>query len=246
MKSARLKALVGVAVTLIVVVSVYGVYNQQHSKVANLNSQSRSLQTSINTAKQLLTTTNNLNNGVVAATTATPSNTVSLLNGKVTFTMPSGWVPATASKYAQQCYIGGLSGWFCLDTTTIVPSSLNNNSTTSTYSGINISVYENNGKSPLETFTDPTNSCGSSCSPFTTMTIDGYRAYYANAGSTKLEYGDQFNNESYTIANKSYVVVVSSNVNNNAGPNGTTKFNDNSQYSPVVKSFAESLKMQGN
>lgn len=243
MKSARLKVLVGIVITLIAGVSAYGIYNQQHSKITSLDSQSNNIMASISSVKQELAATNNLNNGVVAETTSTSGSTVSLLNGKVTFVMPSGWVSATASKYAQQCYIGGLAQWYCLDTTTIVPTNLNNNSSTSTYGGINISVYENNSKPPLETFTDPASSCGSNCSPYSTMTIDGYKAYYANSGSSKLEYGDQFNNESYTIANKSYVVVVNSNVNNNAGPNGTTKFNDNSQFSPIVKSFAESLKM---
>ena len=232
----------------VVAFGVLGIYYWQQQKIASLNASISNSRTAIVNLSQQLTAANDQNNGIVAAT-AKPSNSVSLVNGQVTFTMPSGWITATASRFYQQCNNGSYdSKAVCLDSTTIVPSALNTSSSSSTYGGITVSVYKNTGTASAQDLFASEGGMGAYDShvQIQFLTINGYSAWYGNNSKVPLEYGDQFNNEGYTLINKSYVVTLSSNVNNNAGPNGTMKFNDNSQYSPTVKSFVNSIKMQGN
>lgn len=241
---------IGAAFTLAIAVVIFGACAWQHQAVSDLASAVGQKQRSIVDLQRQLTDIQNANNGIVTASPASTNSQVSLVNGQVIFAMPSGWELATATRFARQCYIGGLADQFCLDTATIVPKTLDNNSSTSTYGGINIAVYKHSDNtSAANWFANDFGSAGeyqSTGNQTSNLTIDGHDALYINSANATLVYGDQFNDEFYIIVNKSYVVRIDSNVNNNAGPNGTTKLNDNSQYSPIVKSFAESLKMQGN
>lgn len=246
----RRHVLLPVLLLVLVVVAVVGVYIWQHQQVANLSSSIDKERAIVADLGNQLTTLANLNNGV-STTDSQRSSTVSLVNGRVTFTMPTGWVLATASRFHQQCYKGAFdSKVMCLDTETIVPQALNVNNVTSTYGGINISVYRHDDTtSAADWFTNDFSSAGpyeQTGNQTENLTINGYNTFYVNTAKAKLEYGDQFNDEYYFLVNKSYVVRVDSNLNNNAGSNGTTIFNDNSQYSPVVKTFVNTIKMQGN
>lgn len=237
----------------------YGVYAWQHNKVNFLSSSQTQLNSKIVSVKQQINSVTNQNNGIVSRTQNTTSGNASLANGAVTYTIPSGWVEATASNFATRCYNGYYGSTVtCLDTTVIVPASLNTNGSTSssyggtggpTYGGINISVYKHTDNTTSQDWygTDLLGGITPDSKDVTSTTsINGYSTYYLNQGAESLVYGGQLNNEYYVLTNKSYVVVITSNVNNNIGPNGTTKNNDNSQYSSTVKSLAQSIKLQGN
>jgi len=228
----------------------YGVYVWQHNKVNSLSTNQNQLNSKILSVKQQIDSVTNQNNGVVSTAKHTSGGSVSLANGAVTFTLPSSWVEATASNYAAECYNGSFNSTVsCLDTTVVVPSSLNTNNSTSTYGGINISVYKHTDSTTSQDWynNDLLGGATPKASDVTSTTpINGYSTYYLNTANESLVYGDQFNNEYYVLSNKSYVVVITSDVNNNAGPNGTTVENNNSQYSPTVKSLAESIKIQGS
>jgi hypothetical protein len=244
------KFIFGYFILIIFAGAMGSVYSWQHKEVNSLNVQIHQKQVSIASIKKQITVINNHNNGVTATSPRASNNTVALVNSQVTFTLPSGWVIATASKYAAQCYIGGLAAQFCLDTTTIVPKALNVNSDTSSYSGINVSVFKHSDSTNAEDWYnndfDAPYGNASSGNQETSLTINGYNACYVSASSEPLIYGDEFDNEAYVIVNNPYVVLITSNVYNNAGINGTTVSNNNSQYSSVVKSFSGTVKMQDN
>lgn len=233
---------------MVMVILVLGTYFWQYHRIANLNTSISAAHSNIASLSSQLTTVTNRNNAIVALPSGQPS-VVSLIHGQVTFTMPTGWVAATASRYYQQCNNGSYdSKAECLDSAAIVPSNLNSSDATSTYSGITISVYKNDGASSAQDLfaQEGGTSAFDSHMQIQFLSINGISAWYGNGSKIPLEYGDQFNNEGYVLVNKSYVVKISSNINNNAGPNGTMVFNDNSQYSPTVKSFINTVKMQGD
>ncbi|HEU4966450.1 MAG TPA: hypothetical protein VFT53_03130 [Candidatus Saccharimonadales bacterium] len=240
---------VPLVITIIVMgVMMTGIYLWQYYRTTKLNLSISATHNNISNLNVRLAKITNQNDGIVSVPSEQPG-IVSLLHGQVTFTMPTGWVIATASHYYQQCNNGSYdSKAMCLDSTTIVPKSFNIDNPPSTYSGITISVYKNDGASSAQDLFAQEGGMAvfDPHMQIQFLTINNISAWYGNGSKVPLEYGDQFNNEGYVLVNKSYVVRISSNVNNNAGPNGTMAFNDNSQYSPAVKSFVNTIKMQGN
>ncbi len=237
-------------VLIIIAAADVGIYIWQKNKLTSMNSHQSQLNSELVNARQELESITNQNNGSVISSKPTTSRTVTLANKQVSFTVPAGWIEATASKYAAPCYNGySASAVTCLDTTVVVPSSLNTNNTSSSYGGINISVYKHTDSTSAQDWywQDLLGGLTPQSSDVTSTTsINGYSTYYLNQGAESLTYGSQSNNEYYVLANSSCVIVITSNVNNKNGPNGTTKTNDNSQYEPAVKSLAQSIKIQGS
>lgn len=227
-----------------------GIYSWQKHKLSSLTTTKSQLNAEIVTDKQQIASITNQNNGVVSKSNTKSGSKVSLANNQVSFTLPSGWIEATASNYATPCYNGYYASKVtCIDTTVVVPSSLNTNNSSSSYGGINISVYKHTDSTSAQDWYWQDLLGGLTPNPAdvtSTTAINGYSTYYLNQGAESLVYGSQSNNEIYVLANNSYVVVVTSNVKNNNGPNGTTKANDNSQYEPIVKSLTQSIKIQGS
>jgi len=248
-KHSNLLAVLLFVLIIIVVVDV-GIYAWQKNKLSSTDSRQSHLNSELVSAKQELASVTNQNNGVVSTSISTSSNTVTLANKQVSFTVPASWVEATASKYATPCDNGYYASKVtCLDTTVVVPRLLNTNNTSSSYGGINISVYKHTDSTSAQDWywQDLLGGLTPQSSDVTSTTsINGYSTYYLNQGAENLTYGSQSNDEYYVLANSSYVVVITSNVNNNNGPNGTTKTNNNSQYEPTVKSLAQSIKIQGS
>ncbi len=220
---------------LVIVAFIGAIYSWQHSKVQNLTYQISQTKQTINSSKSQLTIIDNQNEGTVTSVISTPSNMVSLLNEQVTFTTPSGWVTATASHYNEPCYIGGLAAQFCLATTIVIPKSLNNNNTTSTDSGITISVFKHSDNTNAAAwFTNDFNNEGYdvTANQIPSSTISGYNASIINPSDAAPAY---FNTSPYTeyyvFTNKSYIVMLtfSSDVTNS-----------------TIQTFASSIKMQGN
>src|SRR5690242_10090617 len=116
-----------------IVLAVVGIYLWQHRQITNLNASISKERVTVASLRSQLTTLDNLNNGVTTASSQA-SSIVSLVNGKVAFTMPVGWVLASASRFYQQCYNGAFdSKVTCLDSETIVPKALDVDTATSTY-----------------------------------------------------------------------------------------------------------------
>jgi len=240
-------AFIFILIVIILAVADYGVYVWQHNQVISLSAKQDQLNSKIISTKQQIQAVTNQNNGVVSSTKNKPDSNVSLLNGAVTFKLPSNWVVATASKYAAICNNGAFDSTdFCLDMTVIVPSSLNTNSSKSTYTGIKISVYKNINHATSQNWFDNDWSGGGVNLPASTITstktIDGYSTYYQNNSNVSLVYGIP-KDERYVLSSQSYVVVIKSEVSDNAAK-GTSSYNNYSQYSSVVESLAKSIKIQ--
>ena len=215
-------------------------------EAAAIGSQSRTINNKIHVLKQSAQK-NNLP-AVTAIPLPTLGQTISLARGKVSFQIPSGWVVATASRLASLCDIGiQPSAAQCLDSTVIIPSALNSNSSTSSYTGITISVYTIHGYSTAQDwFTNCFSGTPMSVDSTSNTSMNGYSTYYINTGKEKLANTSQQNNEYYVLVEGSVAVVVTSNVDNNIGPNPSTiQLNNNSEYEPTVKLVTQSIRIQG-
>ena len=239
-----------VVILIILGVADVGVFVWQKHKLSSVDTTQSQLNTEIVNTKQQIASITNQNNGVVSTTQPSSGSSVSLASNQVSFTLPLNWVEATASNYTTSCYNGYYASKVtCVDTTVVVPSSLNTNNSASSYGGINISVYKHTDNTSAQDWYWQDLLGGLTPDPAditSTTAINGYSTYYLNQGAESLVYGSQSNNEYFVLSNSSYVVVITSNVKNNNGPNGTTKTNDNSQYEPTVKSLAQSVKIQGS
>ncbi len=230
--------------TLLALVALAGasfaVYVWERQKVIELNASVRTLQLqAAGLQQQIVAAEAQKAGGASSKPLATPVGLV-LNNGAVAFSLPSGWVKATAAGLNSICTSSATAQAICKDVATIVPSPLNTDS--SSFS-LDVKVFQNTtntfakdwfindygGGLPLASEGDQTSATA----------VNGYSAYYflQNAMPT---YQDVY----YVIAAHGQSVVLYARVYRPApGKGGPGQ--DFRQYLPAIQAFANSIRFEG-
>jgi len=231
----------GTLFALVVLAGVsFAVYVWEHQKVVDLNASVQTMQVqATGLQQQIVAAEAQKAGGASSKPLATPVGLV-LNNGAVAFSLPAGWVKATAAGLNSICTSSATAQAICKDVATIVPSSLN---TDSSGFSLDIKVFQNTGNTaakdwfindyggglPLASEGDQTSAA----------TINGYSAYYflQNAMPT---YQDVY----YVIAAHGQSVVLYARVYQPARGNAGSG-QDFRQYLPAIQAFANSIKFEG-
>jgi hypothetical protein len=245
---------VWVVVSLIILAGVaaaFVIYFHDGAKIKSLDSENNALNTQTASLKIQVQQQNNINNGVVAPGSIykDPAGGIGLVNGAVTFTLPSNW-----KRVPHESCAGGTidSTAVCQDVASIAPGNMVESDGTSKWSAT-IGVYDyasTDGSarnwfesvyyhSPLADLGNP-EAANISQSP-----VNGYSAlsfdYVAtNPAPTPPDYTDAF----FTVVHGSYAVVVSAQVQASTAYGNANAFDYTSTYLPELTKMVQSIKFQ--
>ncbi len=231
--------------------AAYGVYASEQSKAAKITSQNSSLNNQIAALNREIKQQNNINDDVVAKSKVyqDPSGGIGLVNGAVTFTLPSGWKRVPAS------FCGGYSigsKAVCQDVAAVAPSTLIASDGPSTWSatievynytssnGSAASWYENvDGGDPL------TDNGAPEAINVSQLPINGYSALSTLIASPETPpTPPDYTNAIFVVVRGSYAVVVSAVVQTNTGYEANVAFDYRTTYLPVLAKMVQTIRFQ--
>ena len=218
----------------------YAMYVWQHQKVMDstavvqiLQTQAHALQQQIDAAKA------GASSSSIRVLPQAQAAGITLNNGSVSFSLPSGWVKATAAGLDSQCISPATSNVSCEDVSVVVPSTLNSDA--SPFS-LNVREYQNaSNATARDWFLKDYN--GGEAQPAegdqtSTANINGYSAYYY-LQNVPNNYKDVY----YVIASHGHSVVLYARVYE-LGTNTKATPEDFTQYLPAIQTFANSVKFE--
>lgn len=223
---------VGLAALLVLAAAGYVTYTWQHNAVVKADAQASTLQAQI-AALQQKTQTQNQANQVAAA------KTVSLLQGRVTLTLPEDWTKATAPKLLDAC-TGTASGTAeCEAVSTIVPKVYNSNAS---HFKTSIKVFKNLKNLSAKTWFEQVYKGGlprpAEGDQTAVQPINGNDGYYF-LQNVPGSYKDLF----YVVTAHGHAVVMYTRVYEvNTDAKGV--IDDFTQYLPVLKTTIDTLQIK--
>lgn len=242
-----------VLLSLVIVLAVVngGAYYWQHNKVTKQGSIVTGLAKQVSALKLQNDTLVALNNGSSPPSQKAmlPTNQVSLVSNKVVFTLPSGWVKATASSLSALCTGGSFDATAsCEDITTVIPSTLNNNNESQALVDsafdVNVAVYKYAPNKTAKDWLDQTYGADFSQTVSPAPIDESSQPINGNDAFTYVDSGDAPSTIYYAIVHGSYAVVVSSTYKTVIDPTGTANGavnKDYSQYLPEIKQIVDSI-----
>lgn len=249
----RLRLFVPVLIALLIAIAggCLGIFSWQHGRLDSLTAQTASLDAQIAAEQKLVTTLHNQNLGIVpSAESQSSPNQLSLVGGKISLTIPSGWVRATVSDFNDICNGPTIDSTdLCVDIATIVPAPLNVHHTTPEphFGGASVHVYQFADSAAAEKWLQDTETSDSS-NPYlidvSKQPINGYSADCSTNRNLNDDGSVYYESVGCSLVHGIYGVAVSAQVLNHDSPDGSPRTNDYTQYIPAINAFAQSIKFQ--